>query len=134
MSKVLDKRAKQVILDQIECLGEVTTETVMELVRPHYIFNSLVAREREIRRKANRIMAQFRDGQGTRTCFSYTDNSGQSKYVNIDKTFDIGALNGVSRQINNKLYGLTKASKKVNARLLELAGQTKLFEEGDTAY
>ena len=132
MSKALDKRAREVILAKMEDLGEMTTEAVMELVRPHYIFDSLAAKERELRRKAHRLMAQFRDDKGVRTCYSCMDN-GQSKYVNVDKTSNVAALNSVNIQLRNKYIGLRRARKKVNRRLLELAGQMELFgENGST--
>jgi hypothetical protein len=131
VSKALDKRAVEVILGLMEEMDEITTEAVMDVVRPHYMFDPRAAREREIRRKANRLMAKFRDDQGVRTCFSYTDNTGQSKYVNIEKTKDIEAVIAVNEQINNKFYGLSNAKRKVNARLLELAGQMKLFGNED---
>ena len=131
MSRALDKRAVEAILRLMEELDEVTTEAVMDVIRPHYVFDPHVAKEREIRRKANRLMARFRDDKGIRTCFSYKDVTGQSKYVNVDKTNDIEAVKAVNEQINDKYFGLGKAKKKLNARLLELAGQTKLFEEGE---
>lgn len=130
MSKALDKKAKVAILDQMESLGEVTTENGIELIRPHYIFDSLAARERELRRKAHHIMAQFRDDQGIRSCYNFMDN-GQSKYVNVDKTDNVVALNGVDAQLRNKYIGLREARKKINARLLELAGQLAMFGEED---
>jgi len=133
VSRALDKRAVEAILRLMEELDEVTTESVMDIVRPHFMFDPRVAREREIRRKANRLMARFRDDKGVRTCFSYKDVTGQSKYVNVDKTNDIEAVKAVSEQINDKYFGLSKAKKKLNARLLELAGQTSLFGEDEEA-
>ena len=131
MSKALDKRAADVILALMEDLGEVTTEAVMDLIRPHYMFDAHAAKEREVRRKTHSIMAKFKDDKGVRTCFSYTDALGQSKYVNIDETFDINALNGVDQQLNQKVSGLRKSGIKTSRRILELSGQLGLFGEGD---
>ena len=131
MSKALDKRARDMILKLMEELGELTTEAVMDLIRPHYMFDPFESREREIRRKAHRVMSQFRDDKGDRTCYNCTDN-GQSKYINVDTTSNVDALKSVNTQLRNKYLGLRKGRKKVTSRLLELAGQTKLFEgEGE---
>jgi hypothetical protein len=129
--KNLDKRAKEVILAQMEELGEVTKEAVVELIRPHYIFDACVAREREIGKKANSLMAQFRDEHGARICYNYNDD-GQSKYINVDTTKNLRALNGVEKQLNNKFYGLNQAKKKVEHRQLELSGQMELFDKEAT--
>jgi len=131
MSKALDKRAKAVIMMLMEDLGELTTEAVMDLIRPHYMFDPRVAREREIRRKAHRIMAQFKDEKGTRTCYNFTDTTGLSKYINVDKTSDVDALKSVDAQLRNKYLGLRQGRKKVTARLLELAGQIAIFDEDE---
>ena len=131
MSKALDKRAVDVILALMEDLGEITTEAVMDLIRPHYMFDVHAAKEREIRRKTHRIMAKFKDDKGVRTCFNYTDALGQSKYVNIDKTFDINALYGVDQQLSQKVSGLRKSGMKSSRRILELSGQMGLFGEAD---
>lgn len=125
----LDKRAKEVILQQMHDLGEITTEAVMDLVRPHFMFNALAAKEQAVRRKSHRLMAQFRDENGTRTCYSYEDDTGESKYINIDNTDDLDALTGVNIQISSKLYGLFQAKKKIIRRAAELGGQLELFKD-----
>jgi hypothetical protein len=119
----LDKRAKEAVMNQMAELDEITTEAVMDLVRPHYIFDPFLSKEREIRVKANRLMAQFRDERGIRSCFNYKDAEGQSKYVNIDKTKNDEALKRVEAQIRAKFNGLNKAKRKITRRRLELAGQ-----------
>jgi hypothetical protein len=127
--KNLDKRAKEAIFEQIAELGEITTEAVMDLVTPHYAFNPRKAKEREIRRRANSLMSQFRDEQGIRTCFNYKDVDGQSKYVNVDETKNQTALNRVEQQINSKYDGLTKTKVKIERRQLKLNGQLGLFDK-----
>jgi uncharacterized lipoprotein YehR (DUF1307 family) len=131
VSKALDKRAIDAILALMEELSEVTTEVVMDIVRPHLMFDPRAAREREVRRKTHQLMAKFKDDKGVRTCFSYTDALGQSKYVNIDKTFDINALNGVDQQLNQKVTGLRKSGMKSSRRILELSGQMGLFGDDE---
>jgi len=94
------------------------------------MFDVHAARERGIRRKTHQLMAKVKDKDGTRTCFSYTDDMGRSKYINIDTTHDINALNGVDKQLNQKAIGLIKSGKKTSRRILELSGQMGLFGEG----
>jgi len=130
MSKALNKKAREVILSRMEELGELTTEAVMDLIRPHFMFDPFESREREIRRKAHRVMAQFKDDKGDRTCYNCTDQ-GESKYVNVDTTSNVEALKSVGAQLRNKYLGLRKGRKKVTSRLLELAGQGSMFGEGD---
>jgi hypothetical protein len=124
----LDKRAKEIILQQIHELGEVTTEAVMDLVRPHYMFNALAAKEQAVRRKSHRLMSQFRDENGVRTCYNFEDSTGASKYINVDITDDLDALTGVNIQISSKLNGLLQAKKKIIRRAIELGGQMKMFD------
>jgi hypothetical protein len=125
----LDKRAKEAVLSQMEDLGEITTESVMELIRPHYIFDPIRIKERELRRKANSLMSQFKDDHGMRTCYNYKDVDGESVYINVDETKDLRALNRVKKQINSKFNGLHKAKKKIDRRSLELSGQIGLFDK-----
>lgn len=129
----LDKRAKEVIMNQIEELGVISTEDVMNLVRPHFNFDAYSARERDIKRKANSLIAQFKDDKGVRTCYNFLDLEGNSKYVNIDSTNDIKALESVNHQISMKYYGLRNAKRKLSQRIAELSneslGQESLFEE-----
>lgn len=131
MSKALDKRAREVILMRMSERGEMAVEEVMDLVRPHYDFDPLVSKEREIRRKSNRLIAQLKDEQGVRTCFGYTDSNGQSKYINVDKTENVEALVAITSQINSNYNGLKKTAKKLNSRLLELVGQMKMFDQDE---
>lgn len=126
----LDKRAKLAIMDKMsECGGEMSTEEVMDLVRPYYIFDPHLAKEREIRRKANQIMAQFRDENGIRKCFNYKDVNGGSVYVNVDETKSATALKCVKAQLNSKYNGLNKSKQKITRRQLELIGQMDLFDK-----
>ena len=124
----LHKRAKEVILNQMEDMGEISTEEVMDLIRPHFLFDVTIAREQTIRRKANSIMRQFRDENGNRTCFNYKDEEGTSLYANVDTTKNLDALIGIEEQLNKKFYGLNAAKRKVNKRRKEIMGQITLQE------
>ena len=131
MSSALEKKAKEIILTQMESLGEITTEAVMALVSPHYLFDPGKARNREVRRKANNLMSKFKDDQGVRNYFNYKDRSGQSKYVNVARTSDLTTLWGVEQQIEKMYRGLTQTKNKINRRRLELAGQVCLFADNN---
>lgn len=124
----LDKRAKEVILNQMEQLGEITTEEVMSLIRPHFMFDVAIAKEQSLRRKANNIMRQFKDSKGQRTCYNYKDSTGTSVYANIDITKDLEALNKIEEQLNKKFYGLNASKRKISRRRMEILGQMSLEE------
>jgi hypothetical protein len=116
----LDKKAKAIVMEQMADLKEITREEVEALIEPHYCFNPVAAKEREIRRRANQLMTQFRDEHGIRTCYNYKNINGQSMYVNVDETKDPIALNRVKLQLDTKFNGLSKAQKKVKRRQSEL--------------
>lgn len=124
----LDKKAKEAIMGQMAELKEITRDEVEALIEPHYLFDPRVAKRREICRKANQLMAQFRDEHGIRTCYNYKDSKGQSVYVNVDETKNLSALNRVKKQLRTKSIGLNKSKRKVARRQLELTGQLGLFE------
>ena len=124
----LEKRAKEVIMEQMHDLAEISTETVMELIEPHYIFDHQKAKQQAIRRKAHSLMAQFRDERGIRSFFACHDKDGNSKYINIETTKDLVALNAVEKQINNKFMGLNESKKKIELQRMKLIEQLTLWE------
>mgnify|MGYP000930057838 FL=1 len=108
----LEKKAREAILQQMDELGEITTDAVMELIRPHYIFDIKKLRNQALRRTANSLMGRYKDDKGIRTCLNYKD-AGVSKYVNVDKTKNLKALENIEAQLNKKYKGLN-ASKKTS--------------------
>lgn len=129
MSEVLEKKAREKILEQMEELdGQITTDDVVELLRPHYIFNIRKLREQALRRTANNLMATYRDSKGVRTCFSCKDDEGNSRYLNIETTTDLKALKDIEVQLNKKYKGLDISKKKVQKRRQELSGQVSFKE------
>ena len=124
MSQVLDKKAKEKILEQMEELGgEITTDVVIKLLRPHYQFDIAKLKEQALRRTANNLMATYRDERGTRKCFSIKSKNGESKYVNIETTKDLGALQEIEDNLNSQYEGLNISKKKIQKRRRELLGQ-----------
>ena len=69
-SKYLTPEAKEYIENQILSCGEITTDEVMDIVRPHFMFDMLSAKEQQIRRVAHRIMSSMRSTDHSRTCLS----------------------------------------------------------------
>ncbi len=127
-SKVLTPEARQFIEDQIHDYGEITTEEVMDLVRPHFVFDPESAREQQIRRTAHRIMSGIRSYDKTRTCFAIK-KEGESTYVNVENTQSIEDLDKVRAQLGYKFDGLNRSLKKVNERTLHLQGQLSFFND-----
>jgi hypothetical protein len=121
--KGLEKKAKEVILEQIGELEEVTKENVVELIRNHYFFNIESLKEQELGRAANRLIAKHKDDNGIRSFFNCKNDDGSSNYVNVDKTKDLKALENIDRQLTNKYKGLNESRKKINRRQKEISGQ-----------
>ena len=68
-SKYLTPEARDYIEEQVHDFGEITTDEVMELVRPHFLFDPETAREQQIRRVAHRIMSAVRGGRRHKDVF-----------------------------------------------------------------
>ena len=95
------------------------------MIRPHFLFNAITAKERELRRTAQQMMSSMRDDKGIRTVFA-CNVDGVSKYVNIDKSKDLDNLRGVDAQLRTKFEGLKASSAKASKRRMEVEGQLSL--------
>lgn len=124
-SKTLEKRARDVIVSIIMESGEMEIEEIMDLIRPHFLFDPMGAKEQAIRRKAHQLAAQIRDEKGVRTVFACKED-GVSKYVNIDTSQNVDDLRGVEEQLNMKLIGLYASKSKASARRTEVEGQMRM--------
>ncbi len=124
-SKTLEKRARDVIVSTIMESGEMGIEEIMDLIRPHYLFDPSVAKEQAIRRKAHQLASQIRDDKGIRMVFACKEG-GTSKYVNTDTSENVDDLRGVEEQLNAKLIGLYASKSKVSARRTEVEGQMRM--------
>lgn len=123
--RTLEKRARDVIVQIMMESGEMETEEIMDLIRPHYLFDPQKAKEQAIRRKAHQLASQIRDEKGTRTVFNCKVD-GTSKYINIDQSRDRDALRGVEYQLTEKLKGLNASAIKASRRRAEVEGQLSL--------
>lgn len=126
--KSLEKRAMEVILEQMEDVSVLDTESVMELMRPHFSPDISALREQALRRKANQLISKFKDEKGIRVWYAFKDDEGKSKYANVDTTKDINVMKRVKSQIDKKSNGLNATRKKVNHRMKVLYGQMS-FED-----
>ena len=124
-ARKLEPKAREVIKQKLYEMGEVETEVVMEMIRPHFLFTAITAKERELRRTAQQMMSSMRDDKGIRTVFA-CNADGVSKYVNIDKSKDLDNLRGVDAQLRTKLEGLKASSAKASRRRMEVEGQLSL--------
>lgn len=124
-AKALEKRARDMIVAIIMENGEMETEEIMDLIRPHFLFDLQRAKEQAIRRKAHQLASQIRDEKGVRTVFACNDD-GISKYVNIDTSKNVEDLKSVEKQLNTKLIGLYASRSKASARRTEVEGQMRL--------
>lgn len=118
----LEPKAREMIKQKLYEAGEITTEELMEMIDPHYLFDKVAARKREVRRMAQQMMSAMRDEKGVRTTFN-CNIDGVSKYVNIEASNDIDNLRGVDVQLRTKLEGLKASSAKASRRRLEVEGQ-----------
>jgi len=124
-SKTLEKRARDVIVSIIMENGEMDIDEIMDLIRPHFLFDPMSAKEQAIRRKAHQLAAQIRDEKGVRTVFACKED-GVSKYVNIDASQNVDDLRRVEEQLNMKLIGLYASKTKASARRTEVEGQMRM--------
>lgn len=124
-NKYLEKRAKDVIIDRMRELGEMTVDEVMDLIRPHYLFDAQEAREQGIRRQANRLVRSMRDESGIRVCFAIKE---QGIYVNIEQCTSRAKVSAVEESLQKQIEGLTASRNKANRRRQELDGQLTLDE------
>ncbi len=121
--KHLDKRAREVILERMRDIGEMSTEEIMNLVRPHYFFDAQEAKEQGVRRQANQLVRSLRDDTGTRICFAVRK---ENLYVNLERCTDRKHIDAVEQLLDKQLNGLTASYRKAKRRKEELEGQLAL--------
>lgn len=123
--RTLEAKAAEMIMQKIYESGEMETEDIMDLIRPHFLFDPEAAKEQMVRKKAHQLASRIRDDKGMRTTFNCKVD-GVSKYVNIDASNDPIALRGVEGQLNSKLLGLGYSMAKASKRRMEVEGQLSL--------
>lgn len=129
-SKYLDKRAKEIIRDKMRDAGEMSVEEIMDLIRPHFLWDGQAARERDIRRQANVMVRSLKDEQNVRSCFKL---DGTDLYVNIDRCDELPKVRAISNQLHKKIQGMQASHRKTEIRQQELEGQTSMFANSGSA-
>ena len=124
-TRTLESKAREMIQQKMMESGEMETEEIMDLIRPHYLFDPANAREQAIRRKAHQLAAQIRDEKGIRSVFACKVD-GVSMYVNVDKCGNVQNLRGAETQLAEKSEGLKRSIYKVSKRRMEVEGQMSL--------
>lgn len=121
--KYLDKRAQDIIMARIRETGEMTTAEIMDLIRPHYLFDAQEAREQGVKRQANRLVRKLKDDSGIRTCFALRD---ENVYINIEKCQISTRIGRIEKQLQQQINGLRASRNKARRRKQELDGQMSL--------
>lgn len=116
----IEKETRKIIIEQIDELGEVTIDKVMELIQPYYRFDIRKLRSQALRRAASNLMRTYKNKKGIRNCYSYKDKEGKSSYVNIDSCDDAEALRKIEIQMQSKSKSLNASMKKIRLRRKEL--------------
>jgi hypothetical protein len=94
----LEKEAQLVIRELVSDNPSMSIDDVMNIIRPHYLFDPQLAMEKEIRQLANRTVASVKDEKGIRRAFAY-----KGRYVNVEKETNIEVISGI-RERQEKLY------------------------------
>lgn len=121
----LEPKAREMIYQKMRDSGEMNTDEIMDLIRPHYLFDKGVAKEQGIRRSTHQMMAQIRDEKGIGTVFA-CKVGGIHKYVNIDESRNVKALRSVEGQLTEKCNGLEISCAKASRNRMEAEGQMSL--------
>lgn len=126
MARKISKEAYNFIVAEIAGSESMSTDDMVELVRPYYDFDPKSAREREIRRYVGRLVRNLRDADGDRQVFL---NSRTAEIVNIDRCRDYEKVSEIAEQLQVQAKGMLKSSRKARKRQLELSGQVSMFDD-----
>lgn len=119
----IDPQTKQYIEDKIAANGIINVDEVVAIIHPFYQFDPVLAREREEKVYARRLLASRRDDNGTRTCFATKDPEHPQEYVDIEHATDLHKLDGVIKQLVAKRNGLDGPIRKAMRKRKQIVGQ-----------
>ena len=105
---MLEKQAKEKILEQMEYLDEINSDTVADLIMPHMQIDVRELIRQKAKKKANELIATKKGQDGIRSWFACKD-----KYVNIEKTKNIEDLNTIEESFVKKYNSLNQSKKKI---------------------
>ena len=118
---MLEKQAKEKILEQMEYLDEINSDTVADLIMPHMQIDVRELIRQKAKKKANELIATKKGQDGIRSWFACKD-----KYVNIEKTKNIEDLNTIEESFVKKYNSLNQSKKKIETQKELLNGQLSI--------
>lgn len=121
--RMLEAKAKQKILQQMEYLDEINSDSVAELIIPHMQVDVKELIRQKAKKKANELIATKKGQDGIRSWFACRD-----KYVNIEKTKSIEDLSIIEESFTKKYDSLNKSKKKIERQKEILSGQMAIKE------
>lgn len=125
MARKMSKEAYEYVIQTVTENGSMSTDDVVDLIRPFYDFDPAAARERELRRYAGRIASYQRDEEGDRTMFLEKNSSEIISIVTCD---DVVKVKAIQNQLRSQICGLERSCRKASNRVRILEGQISLFE------
>ena len=117
---MLEKKAREAILEEIRDRPRISKQEVFDLVKLHYSADMERLIKKDIRRLATNLTAQVRDDDGRRQIFSVREK-GDDRYVNIDLTENKLDLQMVHEQLVAQRDSRDWSIDKVTKRLDEVA-------------
>lgn len=117
---MLERKAREAILEEIRDRPRISKQEVFDLVKLHYSPDMERLINRDIRRLATNLTAQIRDDDGRRRIFSVREK-GDDRYVNVDLTENKLDLQIVKEQLIAQRDSRDQSIEKVKARLNEVA-------------
>lgn len=117
---MLEKKAREAILEEIRDRPRISKQEVFDLVKLHYSPDIERLINKDIQRLATSLTAQIRDDDGRRRIFSVREK-GDNRYVNIDLTENKLDLQMVHEQLVAQRDSRDWSIDKVTKRLDEVA-------------
>lgn len=117
---MLERKAREAILEEIRDRPRISKQEVFDLVKLHYSPDIGRLINKDIRRLATNLTAQVRDDDGRRQIFSVREK-GDDRYVNVDLTENKLDLQIVKEQLVAQRDSRDQSIEKVKARLNEVA-------------
>lgn len=117
---MLEKKAREAILEEIRDRPRISKKEVFDLVKLHYSPDIGRLINKDIQRLATSLTAQIRDDDGRRKIFSVREK-GDNRYVNIDLTENKLDLQMVQEQLVAQRDSRDWSIDKVTKRLDEVA-------------
>lgn len=117
---MLERKAREAILEEIRDRPRISKQEVFDLVKLHYSADVPKLINKDIQRLATSLTAQIRDDDGRRKIFSVREK-GDNRYVNIDLTENKLDLQMVHEQLVAQRDSRDWSIDKVTKRLDEVA-------------